>query len=88
MESLQGRINLESDSLVFSGCVDRALNPVLSIVTFLVASRGCDGPVKTVSGEVSCGDFLEWGEGQRVLVSRTPHVDKEMCMKCLMGRIV
>lgn len=54
---------MESDLFVFLGCVDRVLNLVFSIVIFFVVSRGCDGFVKIFSGEVFCGDFLEWGEG-------------------------
>lgn len=48
---MQGAINLEGESPLFSGCVDQGLNPVLGIATLLVASGRCDGPAKTLSGE-------------------------------------
>lgn len=90
MDSLQGRINLEVESL-FLGCVDRGLNPVLGVATFLVASGRYDGPAKTFSGKNSCGgssSLCITGGGTEGSLLKDTHVDKELCMRLFMASIV
>lgn len=52
---MQSAINLKGESLLFSGCMDQGLNPLLGVATLLVASGRCDGAAKTLSGETLWG---------------------------------
>ena len=56
VDLLQGGINLEGKSLLFSSCVDRRQNPILGVVTFLVTSRGRMGQQRP-SEERTPGEF-------------------------------